>query len=65
MFDDLPPDLARLLTLRVWHAMWLQRIDTKIAALQQREAEQARGHRTGPQSQTGSSNSASATAARP
>ncbi|MEU1450596.1 hypothetical protein [Streptomyces mirabilis] len=34
MFDDLPPDLARLLTLRVWHAMWLQRIDTKIAALQ-------------------------------
>src|SRR3954453_1299405 len=31
MFDDLPPDLARLLTLRVWHTLWLQRIDAKIA----------------------------------
>ncbi|WAU82116.1 DUF6233 domain-containing protein [Streptomyces sp. Qhu-G9] len=37
------PDLGRLLALRVWHAMWLQRIDDKIAALQQRKAEQGRG----------------------
>ncbi|MCW8102704.1 DUF6233 domain-containing protein [Streptomyces tauricus] len=42
MFDDLPPDLARLLTLRTWHAMWLTRIDAKIAAVRQREAEQKR-----------------------
>ncbi|MET9563777.1 hypothetical protein [Streptomyces tauricus] len=27
MFDDLPPDLARLLRLRTWHAVWLARID--------------------------------------
>lgn len=33
VFDDLPPDLDRLHTLRVWHTMWLQRIDAKIAAL--------------------------------
>lgn len=31
MSDDLPPDLERLLTLKVWHAMWLARIDNKIA----------------------------------
>ncbi|WP_404200426.1 hypothetical protein [Streptomyces tauricus] len=43
MFDDLPADLARLLTLRTWHAMWLTRIDAKIAAVQQREAEQEHG----------------------
>ncbi|WP_457751231.1 hypothetical protein [Streptomyces mirabilis] len=49
MFDDLPPDLARLLTLRVWHAMWLQRIDTKIAALQKRDAEQEQGQKNRPQ----------------
>jgi hypothetical protein len=49
MFDDLPPDLARLLTLRVWHAMWLQRIDTKIAALQERNAEQEQGRNNRPQ----------------
>jgi hypothetical protein len=49
MFDDLPPDLARLLTLRVWHAMWLQRIDTKIAALQEREAEQEQGRQNRPE----------------
>ncbi|MGW0969900.1 DUF6233 domain-containing protein [Streptomyces sp. NPDC002516] len=48
MFDDLPPDLARLLTLRVWHAMWLQRIDTKIAALREREAEREQGRRNRP-----------------
>ncbi|MFC9645612.1 DUF6233 domain-containing protein [Streptomyces mirabilis] len=44
-----PPDLARLLTLRVWHAMWLQRVDTKIAALQEREAEQEHGQKDRPQ----------------
>ncbi|MDX3763475.1 DUF6233 domain-containing protein [Streptomyces sp. AK02-04a] len=49
MFDDLPPDLARLLTLRVWHATWLQRIDTKIAALQERETEQEQGRNNRPQ----------------
>ena len=49
MFDDLPPDLARLLTLRVWHAMWLQRIDTKIADLQEQEAEQERVLKNRPQ----------------
>ncbi|MER5297684.1 hypothetical protein ABT382_37670 [Streptomyces pharetrae] len=34
VFDDLLPDLERLLTLRVWHAMWLERIDRKIAAVE-------------------------------
>ncbi|MEU7028802.1 DUF6233 domain-containing protein [Streptomyces sp. NPDC046275] len=48
MFDDLPPDLDRLLTLRVWHAMWIERIDRKIAAIRQRQAEQERGRRTRP-----------------
>ncbi|MFH8500552.1 DUF6233 domain-containing protein [Streptomyces coeruleorubidus] len=45
MFDDLPPDLERLLTLRVWHAMWLARIDNKIADIQRREAEREHGRR--------------------
>lgn len=49
MFDDLPPDLARLHTLRVWHAMWLRRIDSKIAALQAREAEAEQGRKNRPQ----------------
>ncbi|GAA2254028.1 hypothetical protein GCM10010145_22510 [Streptomyces ruber] len=48
MFDDLPPDLARLLTLRVWHAMWLERIDRRIAAVRRREAEQERGRQRRP-----------------
>ena len=48
MFDDLPPDLERLLTLRVWHAMWLERIDRKIAAVEQRQAEAERGRRMRP-----------------
>lgn len=42
MFDDLPSDLARLETLRTWHAMWLERIDAKIARVREREAQQAR-----------------------
>ncbi|WP_231158078.1 DUF6233 domain-containing protein [Streptomyces sp. CNZ748] len=48
MFDDLPPDLDRLHTLRVWHTMWLQRIDAKIAALARRQTEEERGHRNRP-----------------
>ncbi|WP_234389942.1 DUF6233 domain-containing protein [Streptomyces sp. MMG1533] len=48
MFDDLPADLERLLTLRVWHAMWLERIDAKIAAARKREAEAEHGRRSRP-----------------
>ncbi|MFI9469992.1 DUF6233 domain-containing protein [Streptomyces sp. NPDC052492] len=48
MFDDLPPDLDRLHTLRVWHTMWLQRIDAKIAALTRRQTEEERGRRNRP-----------------
>ncbi|MFC7992569.1 DUF6233 domain-containing protein [Streptomyces pilosus] len=48
MFDDLPPDLDRLHTLRVWHALWLQRIDAKIAALTKRQAEEECGRRNRP-----------------
>ncbi|MEV5012418.1 MULTISPECIES: DUF6233 domain-containing protein [unclassified Streptomyces] len=48
MFDDLPPDLERLRTLRVWHAMWLRRIDRKITQVVQRQAEQDRGRRAKP-----------------
>ncbi|MER6850602.1 DUF6233 domain-containing protein [Streptomyces flaveolus] len=48
MFDDLPPDLERLRTLRVWHAMWVQRIDTKIDALLKRQAEEEHGRRNRP-----------------
>ncbi|MEU8851917.1 DUF6233 domain-containing protein [Streptomyces sp. NPDC048564] len=48
MFDDLPPDLERLRTLRVWHALWVQRIDNKIAALRQWEAEKERGRQRRP-----------------
>ncbi|MFE6485694.1 DUF6233 domain-containing protein [Streptomyces sp. NPDC057757] len=48
MFDDLPPDLVRLNALRVWHALWLERIDRQIAAVQQREAEVEHGRRTRP-----------------
>ncbi|MFH8503592.1 hypothetical protein [Streptomyces flaveolus] len=36
--QDLLPDLERLHTLRVWHAMRVQRIDTKIAAIVKRQA---------------------------
>ena len=49
MFDDLPPDLDRLRTLRTWHALWVARIDTKIAAVQQRQAEAEHGRRNRPQ----------------
>ncbi|WP_234374987.1 MULTISPECIES: DUF6233 domain-containing protein [unclassified Streptomyces] len=48
MFDDLPPDLDRLRTLRIWHALWVQRIDAKIAALQRRQAEEESGRRRRP-----------------
>ncbi|MFG2308718.1 DUF6233 domain-containing protein [Streptomyces sp. NPDC048566] len=49
MFDDLPPDQARLHTLRVWHAMWLHRIDAKLAALREREAEREQGRAGRPE----------------
>ncbi|MFJ1877312.1 DUF6233 domain-containing protein [Streptomyces sp. KS_5] len=48
-FDDLPPDLERLQTLRVWHALWIERIDRKIAAVQRRQAEEERGRRNRPE----------------
>ncbi|MET8898324.1 DUF6233 domain-containing protein [Streptomyces albogriseolus] len=48
VFDDLPPDLDRLHTLRVWHTMWLQRIDAKIAALTRRQTEEERARRNRP-----------------
>ncbi|MFF8681154.1 DUF6233 domain-containing protein [Streptomyces sp. NPDC015237] len=48
MFDDLPPDLERLQTLRIWHALWVRRIDTRIAAIRQRQAEEERGRRNRP-----------------
>src|SRR5262245_46111104 len=35
--------------MRVWHEMWLPRIDHKIALLVQRQAEQERGRRAKPQ----------------
>ncbi|WP_055712058.1 DUF6233 domain-containing protein [Streptomyces torulosus] len=48
MRDDLPSDLERLLTLRTWHALWLDRIDRKITAVRQREAEAERGRQRRP-----------------
>lgn len=42
MFDDLPPDLPRLETLRHWHAMWVERIDAKIARVRKAEEQRAR-----------------------
>ncbi|MGW2965126.1 DUF6233 domain-containing protein [Streptomyces sp. NPDC001220] len=51
MFDnlrDLPDDLERLQTLRIWHAMWLERIDRKAADLRQRQAEEDRGRARRP-----------------
>lgn len=41
MLDDLPPDLERLETLRTWHALWLERIDKKIASLKTEQTQQA------------------------
>ncbi len=48
MPDDLPPDLDRLHTLRIWHAMWLERIDHQIAYAQRRQTEEERGRRSRP-----------------
>ncbi len=39
MNDDLPRDLAQLRTLRVWHAIWLDRIERAIGMAEQRERE--------------------------
>lgn len=49
VFDDLPEDLPRLETLRVWHALWLTRIDAKITAVRQRQAETEHGRRHRPE----------------
>ncbi|MFL9658696.1 DUF6233 domain-containing protein [Streptomyces sp. PB17] len=48
MFDDLPSDLDQLRTLRIWHALWVQRIDAKAAAIRQRQAEEEHGRRNRP-----------------
>ncbi|MFJ3229227.1 DUF6233 domain-containing protein [Streptomyces sp. NPDC086783] len=48
MPDDLPPDLPRLEALRVWHRLWLERIDQKIEALRVRDAERERGEQARP-----------------
>ncbi|MDF9867911.1 DUF6233 domain-containing protein [[Kitasatospora] papulosa] len=42
---DLPFGLPRLHTLRLWHAMWLGRIDAAIAAAEQQETERRQGER--------------------
>ncbi|MFI5888153.1 DUF6233 domain-containing protein [Streptomyces sp. NPDC051554] len=34
--------------MRVWHAMWLDRIDRQIASVQKRQAEEERGRRNRP-----------------
>ncbi|MFJ9250481.1 DUF6233 domain-containing protein [Streptomyces sp. NPDC101776] len=51
MFDhsrDLPDSPEQLQTLRIWHAMWLDRIDRRIAYLQKRQVEEERGRRSRP-----------------
>ncbi|MET9914745.1 DUF6233 domain-containing protein [Streptomyces sp. NPDC006476] len=48
MFDDLPPDLDRLQVLRTWHLLWVRRIDAKVEAVLQRQAETERGRRERP-----------------
>ncbi|MFD9004446.1 DUF6233 domain-containing protein [Streptomyces sp. NPDC059582] len=42
MFDDLPPDLERLETLRTWHALWVARIDEKIRQVRVQAEQQER-----------------------
>lgn len=46
--SDLPPDLPRLRTLRMWHAMWLDRIDSAIAVAEQQEKERHQGEERRP-----------------
>jgi hypothetical protein len=48
VFDDLPPDLDRLQTLRTWHLLWVRRINAKIEALQRRHAEEEHGRQGRP-----------------
>jgi hypothetical protein len=48
MPDNLPPDLDQLTTLRTWHAMWLDRIDRRIAYVHKRQAEEERRRRNRP-----------------
>jgi hypothetical protein len=47
-FHDWPTDLDRLHTLRVWHTMWLRRIDAKMAAITQRQTEEEHRRRIRP-----------------
>ncbi|WP_260474621.1 DUF6233 domain-containing protein [Streptomyces sp. WAC 05379] len=35
--------------MQVWHALWIERIDRKIAALQRRQAEEEPGRQIGPE----------------
>ncbi|MFE1441785.1 DUF6233 domain-containing protein [Streptomyces sp. NPDC058739] len=49
MFDDLPPDLDRLHTLRVWHSLCLRQIDARIAEIRRRQAEEEHGRRVRPE----------------
>ncbi|MET8405925.1 hypothetical protein [Streptomyces sp900116325] len=39
---------SRLHTLRIWHAMWVERIDEAIAAVKQREKERRQGEERRP-----------------
>ncbi|OWA00996.1 hypothetical protein B9W62_35770 [Streptomyces sp. CS113] len=48
MFDDLPSDLDQLRTLRIWHALWVQRVDAKAAAIRQRQTEEEHGRPNRP-----------------
>jgi hypothetical protein len=55
---DLPDELEQLRTLRIWHAMWLERIDRKAAELRRgsgRPKRSAAG-RTARRRRMGSSN---------
>ncbi|WP_328876987.1 DUF6233 domain-containing protein [Streptomyces sp. NBC_00299] len=47
VFDDLPPVLDRLPTFRVWHALWLQRIDHRSPPFRG-QAEQEHGQHSRP-----------------
>ena len=48
MFDDLPPDLARLRTLETWLSISLDRVRQQIAAVERRQAERQRGEEARP-----------------
>ncbi|MER6093397.1 DUF6233 domain-containing protein [Streptomyces bluensis] len=48
MFDDLPPDLERLNTLRVWHAMWLHASTTRSPPCSSGQRNRNAASATGP-----------------